>query len=288
MNPMLTPAAAPTPGLHHFVFGTWLLLLVCGVAAVGCVVGLACTRRAAQAADERGRRQWLAMAALSIGGVAVWLMHFVAILGFAVDGTTIRFDPVLTAVSLALPVGGSYAALLAAARRPGSQRLTAAGALLGLAGAAMHYTGMLAVDLQGRVLYDPPLAVLSAVVAVAGAAVALRLALKGSSARERFAGALLLAAAFVAMHYVGMAAVRVEATPGALMPAGLEAFSFLMPALVLGMLALSAPIVGIMLRGDAKTVDLNREADLLAAESAREDEARAAAARAAESVTAAV
>ncbi|WP_207710102.1 MHYT domain-containing protein [Actinokineospora pegani] len=42
------------------------------------------------------------LSALSIGGTGIWVMYFVAMLGFAVDDTEIRYDLPRTLVSLAL------------------------------------------------------------------------------------------------------------------------------------------------------------------------------------------
>src|SRR5690242_8858384 len=77
--------------VHLVDMALWLLFLAYIVSVVGSVVGLACTRRGAAASNERDRLRWLAMAAVSIGGVAVWLMHFIAMLGFAIPTSVVRY-----------------------------------------------------------------------------------------------------------------------------------------------------------------------------------------------------
>ncbi len=94
--------------MHHFSMGIWLLGLAYVVSVVGSVVGLACTRHSASATTTATRMRWLAMAALSIGGVAIWLMHFIAMLGFAVPpGSPIRYNLGWTVISAIISVGGA-------------------------------------------------------------------------------------------------------------------------------------------------------------------------------------
>ncbi|NMM92805.1 signal protein, partial [Rhodococcus sp. SRB_17] len=77
--------------MHHFSMGLWLLGLAFVVSVVGSVVGLACTRQSTETTRGATRMLWLLMGALSIGGVGIWLMHFIAMLGFAVPGSPIRY-----------------------------------------------------------------------------------------------------------------------------------------------------------------------------------------------------
>jgi len=78
--------------MHHFDMGLWLLFLAYIVSVTGSVVGLACTRQSAAVSDQRDRLRWLAMAAIAIGGVAIWLMHFIAMLGFAIPNSVVRYN----------------------------------------------------------------------------------------------------------------------------------------------------------------------------------------------------
>ncbi len=77
--------------VHHFDMGLWLMFLAYVVSVTGSVVGLACTRCGAAATSTRDRLRWLAMAAIAIGGVAIWLMHFIAMLGFAIPNGVVRY-----------------------------------------------------------------------------------------------------------------------------------------------------------------------------------------------------
>src|SRR5271170_1654261 len=76
---------------------------------------------------------------------------------------------------------------------------------------AMHFTGMLALTLPVPVSYDVPITVLSVVPAILASALALRvMSGRGNRHRRYIVGGTLVGAGIGAMHYIGMAAMRVE------------------------------------------------------------------------------
>src|SRR5438045_8083772 len=84
--------------VHHFAHGVVNPAAAYVLAFLGSLLGLHCTVRA-RGADSRGRRaRWLVLAGFSIGG-GIWLMHFMAMLGFDVPASPVRYDPVFTAAS---------------------------------------------------------------------------------------------------------------------------------------------------------------------------------------------
>jgi hypothetical protein len=84
--------------LDHAAFGWLTPVLSYVMACIGAALGLRCTVRAL-GATGRSRRNWLVTAASAIG-TGIWTMHFVAMLGFSVRGTDIRYDVPLTILSL--------------------------------------------------------------------------------------------------------------------------------------------------------------------------------------------
>jgi NO-binding membrane sensor protein with MHYT domain len=247
--------------MHHFSMGIWLLLLAYVVSVVGCVVGLACTRQSAAATTQRARMWWLGTAALSIGGIGIWLMHFVAMLGFSVNGSVARYNLWWTVVSALLSIAATFAGLVVIGRKVSVPRLLLGGVIMGLAVNVMHYTGMNAIRIQGSISYDTTLVILSVVIAVVAGTAALWFTLVLRSALLRLVGGLIMGVAVVGMHYTGMAAVRVAVEPGAPVPQGLEVFSFLFPVFVVGLLAIAGPIAAILTvpdRAEAKP-ELDRQ-----------------------------
>lgn len=235
-----------THEMHHFSMGLWLLFLAYIVSVVGCVVGLACTRQSAVASTERARIGWLAMAAVSIGGIGIWLMHFIAMLGFSVTGSVTRYNLAWTVLSALLAIGATMIGLLTIGRKVNIWTLLIGGVVMGIAVNVMHYTGMNAIRIQGSVSYDTALVAASVVIAVVAGTLSLWFTLVLQKPILLLAAGLVMGVAVVGMHYTGMAAVSVTVDPTAPVPQGLEVFGFLFPVFVVGLLALAAPIAALL------------------------------------------
>jgi NO-binding membrane sensor protein with MHYT domain len=76
--------------IHHLTYGAVNPVVAYLIAFVGSLLGLACTTRARAARHRRRRTRWLVLAAITIGGAAVWLMHFTAMFGFDVPDSPVR------------------------------------------------------------------------------------------------------------------------------------------------------------------------------------------------------
>ena len=139
-------------------------------------------------------------------GLAIAAMHYV---GMAAMRTAAavgwRWD--MVAVSVAIAIAASIAALWAVRRESSLGWRATAAAILGLAVVGMHYTGMAALDLQSvhGVAHDngaPPLAIAVSIAAVT--AVILFMALAASMADERSRLVSTLAAAGVGYWEVNL------------------------------------------------------------------------------------
>jgi NO-binding membrane sensor protein with MHYT domain len=198
--------------LNHFSFGWLTPVLSYLMACVGAALGLRCTLRAL-AATGPSRRNWLLTAAAAIGS-GIWTMHFIAMFGFSVDGTELRYDVPLTLLSLvmAIAVVGVGVFVVGYGRNRG-RSLLLGGLATGLGVAAMHYTGMAAVRMHGEVSYQPGAVALSVLIAVAAATAALWAAVNIRNIYAAGGAALLMGLAVSSMHYTGMAAVQVHMHP---------------------------------------------------------------------------
>ncbi|MEU3274304.1 MHYT domain-containing protein [Saccharomonospora sp. NPDC006951] len=235
--------------MQHFEMGQWLLVLAYVTSAVGCTLGLACTLQARGSLTPRGRLMWLALASVSIGGVGIWVMHFIAMLGFATPGFPVRYDIGRTVLSALLAIASVFLGLLVFGVRARFAwwRLVVAGVITGLAVNLMHYTGMWAVQVKGSIGYHAGLVALSVVIAVVAATAALWFTASLNKPGHRAVAGLVMGIAVTGMHYTGMAAVRVRLDMSAPDPAGTEVFSFLFPVFVLAALALAVPIAAVLL-----------------------------------------
>jgi NO-binding membrane sensor protein with MHYT domain len=235
--------------VQHFAMGSWLVIFAYLTSVVGSIVGLACAMQARLAAGERARIGWLALAAVSIGGVAVWLMHFIAMLGFDTPGMPVRYDIGRTVLSALLSVSAVFLGLLVfgARARFSWPRLLVAGLITGLAVNLMHYTGMWALNIKGTIGYDTGLVLLSIAIAVVAATAAFWFTVVVDRLSLRIVAGLVMGLAVTGMHFVGMAAVRVTMDMDAPEPAGVEVFSFLFPIFVVAIIALAVPIYAVLM-----------------------------------------
>ncbi|WP_326789253.1 MHYT domain-containing protein [Streptomyces sp. NBC_00151] len=217
--------------LDHAAFGWLTPVLSYAMACTGSALGLRCTVRGLDATG-RSRRNWLLAAASAIGA-GIWTMHFVAMLGFGVTGTQIRYNVPLTILSLLVAMAVVGAGLFAVGYgRDRHRALVFGGLTTGVGVASMHYLGMAALRLHGQVRYDPALVALSVVIAVVAATAALWAALSIRSPAAVAAASLVMGGAVSSMHYTGMMAVSVRVTPSGVPLSGATAMQFIFPLAV--------------------------------------------------------
>jgi len=224
--------------VHNFTYGLLTPGLAYLMSCLGAFLGLRCTARA-RALQGRARARWLLLGGVSIGATGIWVMHFIAMLGFTIPGQTIHYNVPVTVLSLLVAVAIVCAGLFIVGFGPdGLPSLLTGGVVTGLGVAVMHYLGMAAMRMPGRITYDPGLLIVSVVIAIVAATAALWAATALRGLLTTLAASLIMGIAVSGMHYMGMAAMRMYASPG---PAGMvmggtggaTAESFLLP-LILG------------------------------------------------------
>lgn len=184
-------------------------LRLVGLAVLVALIGSAATVQLfgrILASSGKSRAGWIMLSSVG-AGTMVWCTHFVAMMGFEA-GVPVTLDPVLTLGSLAVAILLAAPGLAVAA---GRNRACAAygGAIIGVAISAMHYTGMLAYRLDGIVEWRWTYVAASILLSSGLSAAAFR-ALRGEHPRRRVASALLLALAVAALHFTGMAAMKIS------------------------------------------------------------------------------
>lgn len=191
-------------------YDLWLVTLSMTVAVMASYVALDLASRVTASAG-RAALYWLLAGSVSMG-MGIWSMHFIAMLAFRLP-IPMSYSMSITALSLLIAMVVSGFALHTVSRQTlGRRRLLGGGVLMGIGIAAMHYTGMAAMEMTPPIRYDPMLFALSIVVAIVVALVALWIAFRLRdatipSAFWRKAGsAVLMGAAICGMHYTGMAA----------------------------------------------------------------------------------
>ncbi|RZL71333.1 MAG: hypothetical protein EOP32_40205 [Rhodococcus sp. (in: high G+C Gram-positive bacteria)] len=263
--------------LQHFSMGTWIVGLAAVTAFIGVFVGIASARKAVTAPNPRQRYLWLAWGALSIGGIGAWLPHYIAMVGFEVYGSVVRYDVLWIVISFVVPVAAAAVALLIISppptkhRMPSSTvemgRLAGGAVLLGVGFAGMHLAIVSSLEIQGSVDFDPLFTAAAAVIGLlVGAGIMWSISTLESRAL-RLIASVVVAVGLVAMHYTGVFGLSVTVDPTVARPDGLEVFSILFPVFVLGMLVVTIPITALLMAPDRVAAELELEADMLAAES---------------------
>jgi len=219
--------------VHNFSYGLLTPALAYLMSFLGSFLGLRCTSRS-RAALGASKIRWLLGAAFSIGCTGIWVMHFIAMLGFTVPGETIRYNVPVTLLSMLIAVAFvAIGMLIVGLNRATLRSLLLGGVITGLGVAAMHYSGMAAMRMPAAVSYNPQLFALSIVIAIVAATAALWATLRLSGFWSAFGAAAIMGVAVSGMHYTGMAAMRVWPPGGHAMPAGgASAAAFLLPLIV--------------------------------------------------------
>jgi len=231
--------------VHHFTYGPLTPLFAYLMSCVGSALGLLCTSRA-RAVTGAARMRWLLVAAVSIGGTGIWVMHFIAMLGFTVDGSAVRYDVLMTMASMGVAVAivGVGLCIVGFGGQRASALLTG-GVITGVGVACMHYLGMAAVQLTGTVLYDSLLVTASVVIAAVAATVALWFTVRVKGGWATTAAALIMGVAVNGMHFTGMASVSVRLDRPERVLDGASALEFLLP-LIIGIGVVSGLLLGII------------------------------------------
>ncbi|MER7841177.1 MHYT domain-containing protein [Streptomyces sp. NPDC096040] len=183
------------------------------MACLGAALGLRCIVRSLYHNGQSWKPGWLALGAASIG-CGIWTMHFIAMIGFHVQETTIRYDVALTLLSLAVAILVVGIGVFAVGYRGATAgTLWTAGVITGLGVAAMHYLGMAALRLDGTIHYDRLTVALSVLIAIAAATAALWAAVSVRGFTASLGASLVMGLAVSGMHYTAMAAVSVDVHP---------------------------------------------------------------------------
>ncbi|ASF45318.1 MHYT domain-containing protein [Methylovulum psychrotolerans] len=189
-------------------FNVYLVFVSYIVAVIGSLMALIAVRDALH--DEpNSRSSMIWVSALCLGGVGIWSMHFIGMLAYNMNGMAMNYNWWLTALSFVVGVGVVYCGLtIMAIGKFGFLKLIMAGFLVGLGVAAMHYTGMLSMQMQADTKWDTSIIAVSTGIAVVAAIVALWLAVHVKRLWQIVVSALVMGVAVCGMHYTGMTAVE--------------------------------------------------------------------------------
>jgi diguanylate cyclase (GGDEF)-like protein len=187
-----------------------LVLLAGLVCFIASVVAVNIFHRA-MASHARTRLIWIAIAGAAIG-YGIWATHFIAMLAYE-PGVPTGYSMALTALSLGAAMMLTSGGLGIAASESNQWRAPLGGAVIGAGIATMHYLGMWALEVPGRVTWSFDLVAASIVLGMLFGYAALAIAVRYQDRWRSLAAALLLTLAIVSHHFTAMGAVEIVPDP---------------------------------------------------------------------------
>jgi diguanylate cyclase (GGDEF)-like protein len=165
----------------------------------------------ARASQGRARATWLALDA-AVGGCGIWATHFVAMLAYD-PGAGAGYSIPVTLLSLVFAISIVAIGLCIALASPRQWVIALGGAVIGGGVAAMHYTGMAALELPAFIVWSSGLVVTSIVLGSVFAAIALLIAARRDNPVYTLAATGLLTIAIVSHHFTAMGAITLIPDP---------------------------------------------------------------------------
>jgi diguanylate cyclase (GGDEF)-like protein/PAS domain S-box-containing protein len=193
------------------IYGTYDYRLVALSIVLAIAASYAALDLAGRITLRRSRASWLVGGAAAMG-LGIWAMHYVGMLAFRMP-MPVLYDLPTVGWSLLAAVVASGIALHVVSRPTMGRRQEVFGSIaMGGGVAAMHYIGMAAMRMPGRIRYHHGLVALSVVLAMGISLVALILTFRARDERRASRGkiisAFVMGGAIAVVHYAGMAAAR--------------------------------------------------------------------------------
>ena len=200
------PAAASAP-FHH----DRALMAISMAAALAALLAALELSERARAHAARGAMFWLMPCGMLLGA-GVWASHYIGLLAFE-SPLTRGWDPGNAVTSAAMAVGAGLIAGVVSGPQRTWRRAAPAGLMFSLGMAAMHYFGMLGLQLDASLSYQPAPALAAMLGSVTVCVVGFRVAFGLVEFWSRLVATLVLSAAVASLHYIEMAAGVVPPKP---------------------------------------------------------------------------
>ncbi len=192
-----------------------LVLLAAAICVLTSIVAINLLLRASATAD-RTRVIWLITTGIA-AGYGIWATHFVAMLAFD-PGLPTGYDLPLTIYSLLAAAVMSGLGFTLAVTSNSTLAIHAGGMIVALGIAVMHYSGMSAFQVPGRMEWMADLVIASIVLGCIFGVAAVHVAIRGSGVKAAVTAAVLLALAILSHHFTAMGAVQITPDPTIAIP----------------------------------------------------------------------
>jgi len=197
----------------------------------------------ARASQGRARALWTVLDAV-VSGCGIWATHFIAMLAYD-PGTGAGYSIRVTVLSLIFAILITGIGLGLAVSNPRRLFAAAGGAVVGIGVAAMHYTGMMALELPARIVWSFDIVTASVAFGSLFGALALVVASSLTGLFRSIAATVLLTVAIVSHHFTAMGAVTLIPDPTVVFKGiniSTSALSFLVAGSAIVILAISLSV----------------------------------------------
>jgi diguanylate cyclase (GGDEF)-like protein/PAS domain S-box-containing protein len=222
-----------------------LVALAGAVCLLACAVAISLFHRA-RASHGRTRLKWIALDAAA-AGCGIWATHFIAMLAYD-SGSIAAYSIEISLMSLVFAIATVAVGLVVALHDARLSTIAIGGAIVGLGVAAMHYTGMMALEVPAHIEWSAGHVAASILIGSVLAALALLVAARNDDFRASSIAAVLLTLAIVSHHFTAMGAVTLVPDPtriaGALsIPPAILSFLTALASMVILGISLSAAMI---------------------------------------------
>jgi diguanylate cyclase (GGDEF)-like protein len=165
----------------------------------------------ARVAGGSSRMVWLTLDAV-VAGCGIWATHFIAMLAYG-PGAGGAYNIPVTILSLLFAIAVTFAGLSVAVSTTRGVPAALGGAIVGCGVAAMHYTGMMALEIPARIGWDIGAATASILFGIVFGALALTVAARRDNLSAALGSTVLLTIAIVSHHFTAMGALQLTPDP---------------------------------------------------------------------------
>ena len=194
-------------------YNPYLVVLSIIIAIISSFTAFGSLERINACQDRVQQTLWLMFGAVSMG-IGIWTVHFIGSLALILP-VSVSYNLNITLLSVVPAIMASTVVLwLMNQTEFNLTRLLFCGVLLGAGIGTMHYTGMAAMELNASTVYLKSIFILSIVVAIILAMIALKIKFEATHQdiyqfinKKHCLSALVMGAAISGMHYTAMQAV---------------------------------------------------------------------------------
>ncbi|TFV47883.1 bifunctional diguanylate cyclase/phosphodiesterase [Bradyrhizobium niftali] len=165
----------------------------------------------ARAASGGARVSWIALDAI-VAGCGIWATHFIAMQAYG-PGAGGAYNIPVTVLSLIFAIAVTFVGLSISVSATRAIPVALGGAVVGGGVAAMHYTGMMALEIPARIGWETATVTVSIILGVIFGSLALVVAGRRDSLANALGATVLLTVAIVSHHFTAMGAVELAPDP---------------------------------------------------------------------------